>query len=216
MRRDRSDEEILILKILLIIFVAILVTIITISKVSAPDVTRVEQETTFYEDPVELIRPTPVENPVENPVETIVENPVDNVDNFVEVPSFTDEELEILALVIYQEAGGDKCSDDTRRKVGSVFLNRVNSPQFPNTFQEVATQRRQYGTLYLTGLKWPNRASLDGEAHAVDRAYAIAEELLTNGSILPENVIWQSEFVQGDGIYCYQDEIYFCYSEVNK
>lgn len=153
-----------------------------------------------------------------------VDNYVQNVNNFVEEPvtiqftepaepEYTDEEIEILALIVYQEAGGDACSDDTRRKVGSVFLNRVNSPLFPNTFKEVATQELQYGTLYLTGIQWPDRASTIQEVHAVKRAYAIAEELLINGSVLPENVVWQSNFKQGDGVYAYQDYIYFCYTE---
>ena len=152
----------------------------------------------------------------------IVENPVDNVDNFVEdesvceEPAYTDEQLEILAIIIYQEAGGDNYSDDTRRKVGSVFLNRIKSPLFSDDFEEVATARKQYGELYWTGIKWPNRASKEQEAHTVQRAYDIAEELLTGGSILPDNVIYQAEFTQGDGIYRYQDGIYFCYLEVNK
>lgn len=146
---------------------------------------------------------------------------MDNVDNFIEdeviiTPAYTEEQLEILAIIIYQEAGGDKCSDDTRLKVGSVFINRVKSPLFPGTFEEVATAERQYGTLYWTGIKWPDRASLEQEAHAVERAYTLAEQLLIEGSILPNNVIWQANFPQGDGTYCYQDNIYFCYSEVNE
>lgn len=160
----------------------------------------------------------------------VVENYVENVENgshegssstveasnfAEEVLPYTEEQLEILAIIIYQEAGGDKCSDDTRRKVGSVFLNRVNSPLFPDTFYEVATSKKQYGSLYWTGIKWPDRAQYAVEAHAVERAYRIAEELLVEGSILPENVIWQAEFIQGDGIYCHQDGIYFCYSEVS-
>ena len=151
-----------------------------------------------------------------------VNNPVDSVNNSVTDPelkdlevieetNFTGEQLEILAIIIYQEAGGDKCSDDTRRKVGSVFLNRVNSPLFPDTFKEVATAKNQYGRLSKTGIKWPDRASNELEKHAVDRAYSIAEELLIGGSILPENVIWQAEFPQGDGTNCYQDGFYFCY-----
>lgn len=146
-----------------------------------------------------------------------VDNSVNDVHNSVnDGVAYTDEELEILAIIIYQEAGSDACSDDTRRKVGSVFLNRVNSPSFPNTFKGVATAKRQYGRLYWTGIKWPDRASNAGEQAAVRRAYDIAEELLLTGSILPSNVIWQAEFRQGDGLYCYQDKIYFCYSEVNK
>ena len=40
-----------------------------------------------------------------------VENYVDNVDNFIEdeviiTPAYTEEQLEILAIIIYQEAGG--------------------------------------------------------------------------------------------------------------
>lgn len=160
------------------------------------------------------------DNPVQQ-VEPPVDNPVDNVDNAVESaeissPKYTSGQLEILAIIIYQEAGGDKCSDDTRRKVGSVFLNRVNSPLFPNTFEEVATAKNQYGELCWTGIKWPDRAKYDSEAHAVKRAYAIAEELLVSGSVLPSNVIWQAQFYQGDGVYCYQDGMYFCYSEVSK
>lgn len=150
-----------------------------------------------------------------------VDKLVDIVDNYAEIttvsaPAYTEQEREILAIIIYQEAGGDMCSDDTRRKVGSVFLNRVNSPLFHDTFEEVATAKSQYGRLYWTGIKWPDRATRSGEAHAVDRAYRIAEELLIGGSILPDNVIYQAEFPQGDGTYCYQDDLYFCYLEVNE
>lgn len=163
---------------------------------------------------VDTQEPPIIENPVEDCVdivenEEIVEKPVEE-----ELP-YSEEDLEILAIIIYQEAGGNACSDDTRRKVGSVFLNRVNSPLFPNTFEEVATAPRQHGTLSKTGLKWPDRASKEVEAHAVQRAYNIAAELLVGGSILPDNVIWQAAFKQGDGVYCYQDNTYFCYSEVN-
>lgn len=160
---------------------------------------------------------TTVENSAEN-----VHNSVNDVNNskstkqIVEeisddTPEYTPEQLEILAIIIYQEAGGDAYSDDTRRKVGSVFLNRVNSELFPDTFEQVATQRKQYGTLYATGIKWPSRADSVHEVHAVKRAYAIANELLISGSILPDDVIYQAEFKQGRGIYAHQDDMYFCF-----
>lgn len=174
---------------------------------------------TTQPEATEVIESTPtVTDAVVEETQPTVNNPVNDVNNSVEAtePSYTEEELEILAIIVYQEAGGDAYSDDTRRKVGSVFLNRVKSPHFPNTFEAVATARKQYGTLYLTGIRWPDRASYDGEAHAVKRAYGIAEELLTNGSTLPDNVVWQAEFLQGDGLYSYQDGIYFCYTEVKE
>lgn len=125
-------------------------------------------------------------------------------------PWYTEWEWEILAIIIYQEAGGDAASDDTRIKVGEVFLNRVNDPRFPDTFEEVATGKGQYGELYWTGIKWPDRAQYPGEAHAVERAWEIAERVLNGERTMPDGVIWQAEFPQGSEIIAIQDGHYFC------
>jgi spore germination cell wall hydrolase CwlJ-like protein len=184
-----------------------------------PEVVYVEPEYT-QEDSVSLLDSRNLMSPRVEVVDTAI-SVLGEVDNLIDTPvkeesPYTEEQLEILAVVIYQEAGSNACSDDTRRKVGSVFINRVASTKFPNTFEEVATAERQYGRLYWTGIKWPDRAANEGEAEAVQRAYTIAEELLVNGSILPPNVVWQAEFIQGDGVYCAQDGFYFCYSEVSE
>lgn len=127
-------------------------------------------------------------------------------------PTYTEEELDALALVIYQEAGGDMCSDETRLMVGAVVLNRVADDRFPDTLQEVLTQKAQYGRLHWTGLVWPERASLPEEAHAVERAYTLAEALLggTATGVLPADVVWQAEFVQGTEVFVEIDGFYFC------
>ena len=202
--------------VFLLTVVAIVIAGVTISTVDLHESRSARQEETTHEDqPVQNERPVLVED-VEKPVEVVQdEEPIKGSETEA-VPMYDEEAHEILSIIIYQEAGGDKCSDDTRRKVGSVFLNRVASPLFPDTYEEVATGHKQYGTLYITGIKWPERASLEEEAHAVQRAKDIAEELLFSGSILPPDVIWQAEFPQGDGLYCYQDGIYFCYSEVSE
>lgn len=156
------------------------------------------------------VQPTPiVHEPVENIVETVEDSLVDS--DPLPDKTYTDEELDILALIVYQEAGGDGVSDDTRRLVAQVFLNRVNDSRFPDSFYEVATEERQYGRLYWTGIVWPDRASSQAEAHAVERAYTIAQEVLESDEpICPEGVIFQAEFVQGD-IYAEQDGMYFCF-----
>ena len=147
--------------------------------------------------------------PVENIVETVEESLVHS--DPAPDKTYTDEELEILALIVYQEAGEDRVSDDTRRLVAQVFLNRVNDSRFPDSFYEVATAERQYGRLYWTGIVWPDRSSSQEEAHAVERAYKIAQEVLESDEpICPEGVIFQAEFVQGD-IYAEQDGMYFCF-----
>ena len=150
------------------------------------------------EEPAELPEPTTAPEP--DPVET------EEIDA---APSYTEEALEMLALVIYQEAGGDACSDDTRLKVGTVVMNRVADDRFPGTIEEVLLQERQYGRLHWTGLVWPARAELPQEAHAVARAYECAERILSGERHLPEDVIFQSEYIQGE-IVAQQDGFYFC------
>ena len=162
------------------------------------------EETTVCVQPSHDVR-----EPVENIVETVEESLVHS--DPAPDKTYTDEELEILALIVYQEAGEDRVSDDTRRLVAQVFLNRVNDSRFPDSFYEVATAKRQYGRLYWTGIVWPDRASSQAEAHAVERAYKIAQEVLESDEpVCPEGVIFQAEFVQGD-IYAEQDGMYFCF-----
>ena len=168
-----------------------------------------EPQDTPTEKPVYVQPNHAVYEPVENIVETVEESLVHS--DPIPDKTYTDEELDILALIVYQEAGGDNVSDDTRRLVAQVFLNRVNDSRFPDSFYEVATQERQYGRLYWTGIVWPDRASSQAEEHAVERAYKIAQEVLESDEpICPEGVIFQSEFVQGD-IYAEQDGMYFCF-----
>ena len=112
------------------------------------------------------------------------------------------EDLELLACVIYQEAGGDACSDLCRFMVGDVVLNRVADSRFPDTIEEVLTQRGQYGTFSKTGVVWPARASNPGEAAAVERAYDTARRLLSgeHSELYDAGYIWQAEFIQGKDV----------------
>ena len=123
---------------------------------------------------------------------------------------YTEEELEMLALVIYQEAGGNACTDETRLMVGQVVLNRVADDRYPNTIEEVITQKAQYGRLYWTGLVWPERAYHETEKEAVERAYKCAEMVLNGEKLLPDDVIYQAEFCQGSEVIAHSDGFYFC------
>lgn len=123
----------------------------------------------------------------------------------------TAREVELLAIVIYQEAGGDDCSDFTRLGVGTVAMNRVADPRFPDTLHAVLTQEAQYGLMHWTGVVWPERASEPGEAHAVERAYTIAKRiLLEDVRVFDADVVYQAEFPQGTEVVAYSDGMYFC------
>lgn len=153
------------------------------------------------------------EQPPDEPVTIEIEEPTPLPDPQLEPTSeqpYTEEELEMLALIIYQEAGGDACSDETRLMVGTVVMNRIAAEQFPDTMYEVITQKRQYGRLYWTGAVWPERANNPGEAHAIKRAYTIADRILRGERNLPDDVIYQAEFKQGTETVAYEDGLYFC------
>lgn len=117
--------------------------------------------------------------------------------------------VEMLACLIYQEAGGDECSDECRIDVADVALNRVADSRFPDTLYEVLTAPKQYGRWHTTGIVWPERASNPNEAAAVERAYDIARRVLSgeHGDLFGKGYVWQAEFVQGtegfwlDGLY---------------
>lgn len=124
--------------------------------------------------------------------------------------TYTDKEVEYLAIAIYCEAGADYVSDEARYMVGNVILNRVESDIYPNTIAEVLTQYKQYGTFYKTGVVWPDRAYTKLESHAVDRARVIAADLLQGKRVLDSDVLFQAEFPQGQQVVAHIDSIYFC------
>jgi hypothetical protein len=114
-------------------------------------------------------------------------------------------ELEMLACVIYQEAGGNGSCDDCRRYVADIVLNRVNDSRFPDSIYKVLTAKNQYGKFYKTGIRWPSRAKKAVEQDAVARAYRIAEEVLNgqHSKLYGEGYVWQAGFEQGDdGFWC--------------
>jgi spore germination cell wall hydrolase CwlJ-like protein len=120
-------------------------------------------------------------------------------------PNVNPEELELLACVIYQEAGGNASCDNCRRYVADIVLNRMEHEEFPDTMKEVLTQEGQYGRFHYTGVKWPARAKYDTEKDAVERAYRIAEEVLSgqHSKLYGNGYIWQAGFVQGSsGFRC--------------
>lgn len=115
--------------------------------------------------------------------------------------SYTDNDLYLLSHVINGEAGANWCTDTMRLYSGSVVLNRIKDSRFPDTIEEVIYQPGQYKCTWDGNFDKP---VTEGSMNA-------AIYLLENGSQLPENVVFQSEFPQGQGIYTKEMNLYFCY-----
>lgn len=81
-------------------------------------------------------------------IPTVAENDVDVVE--VSEIDFENEEfcdsLEILALCVEAEAGNQ--DQIGKRLVADVILNRVESPRFPDTIEDVISQKYQFTTYW--------------------------------------------------------------------
>ena len=97
------------------------------------------------------------------------------------VYNYTEEELDLLARLIYSEGGIE--SYDTQLKIGSVVMNRVDDPYFPDTIREVIYQKNQFSVTFT---------KLDGvimiDRPADEEAKKAAYEILNYGSVLPPKV----------------------------
>ena len=101
--------------------------------------------------------------------------------------SYSENDLYVLSHIISAEAGN--CSDEMMIAVGSVVLNRVDDDRFPNTIEEVVFQNNpvQYSpTVNGTYYNEPTEGAVE-----------VAQMLLEEGSQIPADVVWQSNFPQG-------------------
>lgn len=105
---------------------------------------------------------------------------------------WSDEELELLARLIYCEAGSDEISDEHQQLVAQVVINRVNDGRFPNTISEVIYQKGQYACVGNT--RWDSK-------EVPERCYNNALKALNGEVQAPENLIFQANFEQGTEIY---------------
>ena len=125
------------------------------------------------------------------------------VETETELP-YSENDLYVLSHIISAEAGN--CSEEMMIAVGSVVLNRVADERFPDTIYDVVFQPGQYSPTW-------NGAFY---AEPTEAACKVAKTLLEEGPTIDPSVVWQAEFVQGEGIYKTVTSplgivMYFCY-----
>ena len=117
------------------------------------------------------------------------------------------DDLYLLARVIYSEAGSDWLDEEFRLCVGEVALNRVASPEYPDTLYDVVYQKGQY-----TGVNTARFANMKPGEDCVDAAL----KLLQGERRMVPAVVYQSDYIQGELFSMYSDRrlgnTYFCLS----
>ena len=106
-----------------------------------------------------------------------------------------------LARIIQAENGGHE-DDEALLLTGVVVLKRVKSKYYPDTIIGVISQKGQYST-YADGKFWNEPSK---------RSMRIANKILkTNiAEKYPDNLVFQSEFMQGRAVYKKLGYEYFC------
>ena len=124
----------------------------------------------------------------------------------VHKPTYTSEDVDLLARLIYAEAGCSWFSDYHQLAVATVVMNRVESNKFPNTIKDVIYDKGQYSCVLNGSIK----------KNPDSRTVANAKKVLEGYRALPSYVLYQSGEIQGkiyDSIYDKRLNIttYFCY-----
>ena len=123
-------------------------------------------------------------------------------------PKIQFQDMYLVAKIIEAEAGSAWLPDEWQLMVGNVLLNRVESPEFPDSIEACVYQTGQY---YGKNNKYFER--LTPSARAVKHAVMLLEGL----RVCPKDVVFQAEFKQGSGVYrAFVDQrlgtTYFCFS----
>lgn len=127
-----------------------------------------------------------------------------------EVVPADDYDVDILARVLYLEAGSNWIPRYVKELVCFVAINRVYDSRWPSTLEGVLSQSGQF-------IVWPNIYRYT----PTQECYDIARWCLENRNIhfdsggCPENVVYFSGAVQGGVHYTYYNPygypLYFCY-----
>lgn len=93
------------------------------------------------------------------------------------VISYTDTEFDMLCYVLQGEVGD--CSEASKIAVANVIINRVKSPLFPNSINDVLNQDNQFTAIYgyYNGTAVPSQNTIDCARRA------LAGEENTNGAV---------------------------------
>ena len=118
------------------------------------------------------------------------------------------DEFFLLAKLITWEAGSDWLPEELRMSVGEVALNRVASPEYPDTLEEVVYQYGQYVGTDTPAFREHLTPSRPCAASAL--------RLLLGERVLQPQVIFQGHAVQGKVHSVFRDlhygTVYFCES----
>lgn len=130
-----------------------------------------------------------------------------------EKKNYSDADLQLLARLIESEGG--ITNYQCKLYIGSVVLNRMASDRYPNTLEEVIFDRKPCVQFSVIIKNKKGHRPID--CTPSKDSLKAAEELLTNGTQLPEDIlVFYAESVSGNWVntrktYTHEDGVIFAY-----
>lgn len=103
------------------------------------------------------------------------------------------DELFLLSKLIHFISGNEQLTDEWRMCTGEVVMNRVASPEFPDSIEEVVFQEGQYAGVDSDYFKY----SLTPSEECIDAAL----RLLKGERLMEPHVVFQASEPQGGELY---------------
>ena len=194
-RRRAWAQRFMLVLLLAVVATLVIARIGAASKVAEASTTQEPaalETAVFEQEPVYIVEVLPTQEPVSKVVARY-----ENV-------TMTEEERQEMAAIIYLEARGEPA--EGQQAVAEVILNRVISPDFPDSVSEVLHQGEgkavpQFSTIGLLPKAEPSQAQYD----AIDAA-------LYGPSILPADVVFFSQNGENDRVWGEIGGHVFCYA----
>lgn len=120
-----------------------------------------------------------------------------------EAQASIDKALDMLARVVYFEAGSSELTERHRGLVAAVVLNRCADERFPNTIESVINQKGQYACA--------NKLYSVSKEQIPEYCYTAAKAAAYGEIECPPEVIYQSQGKQGTGVYERHFNTWFCF-----
>lgn len=128
-----------ILSSIVLALVLLVVPVICVSETGEVVVEEPVLETVAY---AQVLPPVPTPEPTPEPT------PIPTPEPTPEPLGFTDEEIDLIALVTMAEAEGE--CEEGQRMVIDVILNRIDSSKFPDTAYNVIYQKGQFSSMWCS------------------------------------------------------------------
>lgn len=192
-----------ILTLMLMILGLVMLAVVTVGNIK---ISMLEEELGINYNLVEYEEIKPIDKMIEDYIDSlplpVLEEPMVETSQ-----TYTSEDVELLARLMYAEEGifiyrlPENEAKYVNQLAGSVVLHRKNmNYRGAKTIEEVIYDNGQYACV--------ENGSINQEVP--DIVYGWAEELLKDGPLGPENMIYQAEFEQGSKVFDQIGNQYFC------